>query len=152
MGNDKERFNMKLKQYLNESLETDIQRIINTISKEHKISTVKIKFTNKQLSGGDAYYHHSRVKGMKKITPINITIGEWKAIKEYPDEWQHRLAHELAHHILAQTQSTLRHSKKHDTLTDKIESKIRKSTKVKDKDLFKGQDPDEWLKDYIKKL
>lgn len=123
---------MKLKQYLNESLETDIQKIVNKISKEYKISSVKVKFTDKQLSGGDAYYRTSRVKGMKKITPINITIGEWDAIKEYSDEWQHRLAHEVSHHILAQTETTLRHSKKHDKLTNKIETQLRK-VKVKPK-------------------
>jgi hypothetical protein len=122
---------MKLKRYLNESIETDIQKFVNTISKEHKIATVKIKFSNKQLSGGDAYYQTQKIRGMKSITPVNITIGEWQAIKEYPDEWQHRLAHELAHHILAQTQTTLRHSKKHNNLTDKIEFQIRNKIKVK---------------------
>ena len=124
---------MRLKAYLKESIETDIQKLADSISKEYQIPTVKVRFSNKQLAGGDAYYATTRIKGIKSITPNNITIGEWQAIKDHPDEWQHRLAHELAHHILAQTQSTLRHSKKHDNLTSKIETKIRKSIKVKPK-------------------
>ena len=55
---------MKLKQYLNESVETDIQKFINKISKEYKIPTVKVKFSNKQLSGGDAYYQTQRIRGI----------------------------------------------------------------------------------------
>jgi hypothetical protein len=122
---------MRLKQYLNESIEIDIQNFINNISKEYKIPTVKVKFSNKQLSGGDAYYQTSHLKGQRNYNAINITIGEWDAIKDHPDEWQFRLAHELSHHILAQTQSTLRHTQQHNKLTDKIKFQIKRSIKVK---------------------
>lgn len=120
-------------EYLNESLESDIQRTVDKISKKNNIPSVKVKFSNKQLSGGEAYYATSRVRGTKAISPVNITIGEWDAIKEHPDEWQYRLAHEIAHHILAQTQSTLSHSKKHDKLSSNIEGQLRRSIKVKPK-------------------
>jgi len=122
-----------IESYINESLETDIQKVVDKISKDNKIQSVKVRFSNKQLSGGDAYYQSSHLKGTKNYKPINITIGEWDSIKEYPGEWQHRLAHEIAHHILAQTQSTLRHSKKHDKLTSNIENQLRKFIKVKPK-------------------
>jgi len=118
---------------LNESLQQDIQKAVDTISKEHKIQSVTIKFVTRALRGGDAFYQTSHKKGTRDYTPLNITIGDWAWIKDHPDEWLFRLAHEVAHHILAQTQSTLRHSGKHLKLADQIENKLRHLVKPKKK-------------------
>lgn len=123
---------MKLKQYLNESLESKIQKITDKICKQYNVLSVPVKFSNKQLSGGSAYYASTHLKGGKIYTPVNITIGEWAAVKKYPDEWIHIFAHELAHHVLAQTKSSLSHNTLHGQLTDKLEAQLSKLTSPPD--------------------
>lgn len=154
---------MRLKQYIIEakSLNNQVQKAVDKLCKEYKVPLIPIRFSNKQLSKGLAYYTSMRYKGSKTIIPKSITIGEWEAVQDYPDEWLYTVGHELAHHILGQTDSSLRHTKKHETLSKTLENKLKrvigikpksKKPKISDKDLFKGQDPVEWLKDYIKKL
>ena len=122
---------MRFQYYLNEAVENDIQKAVNQICKGYNISTVPIKFTNKQLTKGPAYFSSMRYKGSKTITPQSITIGEWKYVKDYPDEWIYTLGHEVAHHILSQTDSSLKHTNKHEILARKLEVQLKRELKIK---------------------
>lgn len=122
---------MRFQSYLKESIENDIQKAFDQICKEYNISTVPIKFSNKQLSKGLAYFSSIRNKGSKPIIPKSITIGEWKYVKDYPDEWLYIIGHEIAHHILSQTDSSLRHTNKHEILARKMEVQLKRELKIK---------------------
>jgi hypothetical protein len=97
-----------------------------------RIPKIKLFFSNAKLSG-TAFYQTQKIKGGKINTPVSITIGEWNAIKSYPDEWIYALAHELAHHELNVKKNSLSHTKEQDELTQRIEKEMKMRFATTDK-------------------
>jgi len=116
---------MRLQQYLNETIEKDIQKFANTLMKKQNVSIIKIIFSNKQFSKGSAYYETERIKGGKTNFPKFIKIGEWDGIKKYPDQWSEVIGHELAHHIMNNKKRSLRHNKEFYKISDNIIKKLK---------------------------
>ena len=123
---------IKLKELLLEGKqETLVQKFADSYFKKNGVKPIPIKFSNKS-GKGNAYYLTKKVKGGKFNFPVSITVLEWDAVKDHPDEWVRFVAHEMAHHEINVKENSLRHTKKHDTLTRKIEKEMSKVFEKRD--------------------
>ena len=99
-----------------------VQDAVNDICREEKIPPIRLKFTDRALSKGSAYYSTTKVGDKNK--PVSITVGEWGAMKTDAQEVAYVVGHELAHHVMNVRNNSLRHNQKFKSMSDKFENKL----------------------------